>query len=961
MRQYDDVKRMHADKLVLFQFGDFYEAFDADADKLAELLGVRLTSKYGRVMTGIPVTTFARHANTLVNEGLSVVQVVALPEKDKRYDSKVQVRRVERILSPGTRVMDEELDVNEAASRTHNYLLGVFPMSLGRGDAAADLTTVGLAWTDVSTGESAVCASPLASLEVHLLRVGPKEIIVPRRNAYSPVLLRVLEKTKAVVTPVDESFFDKPWGSAPGEEPPPTELFERISEAERKALRGVCAYADTMLLARAPSLSLRRTRLDGRDVMAMDANTISALELLPENRTGAAPIHRSFLSVIDKTRTPPGARLLRSRLMSPLRDPGAIRDRLDAVAFFVERGRLRASVRDTLRAVRDGERPLQRVVLDRASEADFRRLAMVLEKAWVAHDDVAAGLDATTATTTTTPLPAVVRSMVERMDPSFALRAPPVPAGSLEPLARLLAASGAKQDVVQEELDRFRKLCPGSLRELAELLSSAAGSFDVGGVSSTSSSSSSSSSSGVDAVAGGGAGSSTGEEEVAAAAATTSPTSAPSPNTLKRAIQRGFSSVLDTLADEAECGTGDSAARVLQRLRDALDEKAGGDKALATEASSAGGLKLELIRGAGTGRNSEFYVVSVKAGGALEAALVKMGFDKVRSTTKVTRFTNAELRRLAEASVTSRAAYAALERELLAMLRSHVVRAELEVRGVVEALAELDVTTALADAADTMHLARPVVDDSGTLVVEDGRHLTVEASLGESGFVRNSLAMRNAPTDPQSLWILCAANASGKSTFLRQNALVVVMAQMGSFVPASKAHVGVVDRLFARVGSGDDISNNRSTFMMEMEEAAVLLSQATNKSLVIVDELGRGTSPKEGLAIAWASLEQLRMIGCRCLFATHFHELARDATSPGLAPAELHPTQVRNMTTRVETSPKDGKLVFTFQVIPGTSASSYALHVAELAGVPKRVLLMAEMMLVNGKFFDVRDFDLGEQ
>ena len=190
-------------------------------------------------------------------------------------------------------------------------------------------------------------------------------------------------------------------------------------------------------------------------------------------------------------------------------------------------------------------------------------------------------------------------------------------------------------------------------------------------------------------------------------------------------------------------------------------------------------------------------------------------------------------------------------------------------------------------------------------------------------------------TRDKYLWLLTGPNMAGKSTYLRQNALILILAQMGSYVPAKEAHIGIVDRLFSRVGASDDLARGRSTFMVEMVETAAILNQATERSFVILDELGRGTSTYDGMSLAWATAESLHTENkCRGLFATHYHELT--ALSNSLDHLACYTVQIKEW---------NGKVVFLHQVIPGCSDRSYGIHVAELAGLPKSVILRAQKIL----------------
>ena len=251
------------------------------------------------------------------------------------------------------------------------------------------------------------------------------------------------------------------------------------------------------------------------------------------------------------------------------------------------------------------------------------------------------------------------------------------------------------------------------------------------------------------------------------------------------------------------------------------------------------------------------------------------------------------------------------------------------------ALARLDVAAALAELAASENWCRPTVDASTAFHIESGRHPVVELAVRKSG-------TRFTPNDcdlsaDRRVWLVTGPNMAGKSTFLRQNALIAVLTQAGSHVPAATAHIGVVDRLYSRVGAADDLAEGRSTFMVEMVETAAILTGATNRSLVILDEVGRGTSTYDGLAIAWAVLEAVHDdLQSRCLFATHYHELV---------PLTAKLASLASVTVKVREW--KGDLVFLHQVAPGAADKSYGLAVARLAGVPAPVLARARAVLTR--------------
>jgi DNA mismatch repair protein MutS len=293
-----------------------------------------------------------------------------------------------------------------------------------------------------------------------------------------------------------------------------------------------------------------------------------------------------------------------------------------------------------------------------------------------------------------------------------------------------------------------------------------------------------------------------------------------------------------------------------------------------------------------------------------------------------------------EAKIASAADRAlALELEAFEGLRQACLSQAEILRGLAAALAEIDVAAALAELAVKREWTRPHVDRSLAFSIEGGRHPVVEAALAGRGepFVANDCDLTGFPGEGGRMALVTGPNMAGKSTFLRQNALIAALAQMGSFVPAKSARLGVVDRLFSRVGAADDLARGRSTFMVEMVETAAILNQATERSLVILDEIGRGTATFDGLSIAYACVEHLNGVNrSRVLFATHFHELTQlSQTLP----------RVFNLTMKVREW--KGALVFLHEVAPGAADRSYGIQVAKLAGLPASVVKRARGVLAD--------------
>jgi DNA mismatch repair protein MutS len=301
------------------------------------------------------------------------------------------------------------------------------------------------------------------------------------------------------------------------------------------------------------------------------------------------------------------------------------------------------------------------------------------------------------------------------------------------------------------------------------------------------------------------------------------------------------------------------------------------------------------------------------------------------------RFVTAELKEREAQALHADERIEALDGELYAALLAELARAHPRLRRTAGALAQLDVWLSLAEVAVARRYTRPELADDTSLVIVGGRHPVIEFALDGAEFIPNDtyLGDLNDKAAPARAMLLTGPNMAGKSTYLRQVALIALIAQIGSFVPAASARIGLVDRIFARVGAEDDLARGLSTFMLEMVETAFILRHATERSLVVLDEVGRGTSSVDGLAIAQAVIERLcGVTGARTLFATHYHELAR-----------LAETLPRLGAYRMELAERDGQAVFLRRVAPGVSDHSYGVQVARMAGLPVEVTARADMLV----------------
>lgn len=370
----------------------------------------------------------------------------------------------------------------------------------------------------------------------------------------------------------------------------------------------------------------------------------------------------------------------------------------------------------------------------------------------------------------------------------------------------------------------------------------------------------------------------------------------------------------DTALDELRSASADG-----RRLIAALEARY-------REATGIAGLKVRH-------NNVLGYHIEVTAKHAEALLKPDSGFIHRQTLAGVVRFGTPELHELATRILHAHDHALAAEAAHFEEWRDRVLGDGSAIRATAGALARIDVAAGLAELAASEGWARPHIDESCDFAIDGGRHPVVESALRKA---REPFVANDCDLGPTSrLWLVTGPNMAGKSTFLRQNALIAVLAQMGSFVPAASAKLGIVDKLFSRVGASDNLAQGRSTFMVEMVETAAILSQATPRSLVILDEVGRGTSTYDGLAIAWAVLEAVHDdLACRCLFATHYHELTR--LSDRLDRLSLHTVKVREW---------KGELVFLHELTPGAADRSYGLAVAKLAGLPAPVIARAGEVL----------------
>jgi len=803
MAQYLEIKDQHPDSLLFYRMGDFYELFFNDAVEAAAALDIALTKRGKHLgediaMCGVPVHSHESYLQRLIRKGfrVAICEQTEDPAEAKKRGSKSVVRReVVRVVTPGTITEDSLLD-----ARAHNYLV-----CLARAESK-----LALAWIDVSTGTLTTQALDAAAVPAALARLNPGELLVSDSLADGETTAPLLSDWRDRLTIEPTARF-----SSSQAERRLLDLygvdtlsgFGEFNRAEIAAAGGLVTYVELTQKGRLPRIAPpRQLRRDA--IMEIDAATRRNLEL-SESLSGGR--QGSLLSVIDRTLTGPGARLLAARLAAPLTDIAAIDERLDAVQFLVDQSAVRGAVRDILKGAPDMERALSRLSLGRGGPRDLAA--------------VADGL------------------------------------GRAEALKAALSSAGGM---------------PGALAEILHDLN------------------------GCPAVA----------DLLAAALDDDLPMLARDGGL----VRNGYDAALDEL----------------RTLRDESRRLIAGLQSDYKDLSGVSALKVRH-------NNVLGYFVEVPAKHADVMIADKEGpFIHRQTMANAVRFTTAELGDLEGRILQAADKAQALELEIFERLRSAVLEQAALIAATARAMAAVDVAAANATLALERRYVRPVLIEEATMALEGGRHPVVEAALDSQdggAFVANDCAF--AADD--RVWLLTGPNMAGKSTFLRQVALIAVLAQTGLFVPCTRAEIGIVDRLFSRVGAADDLARGRSTFMVEMVETAAILNQAGPRSLVILDEIGRGTATYDGLSIAWAVVEHLHEVnGSRALFATHYHELTQLAEK--LDAASCHTMRVREWKNDV---------VFLHEVAEGAADRSYGIHVARLAGLPAAVIDRSEQMLTR--------------
>ncbi|KAJ7275302.1 muts domain V-domain-containing protein [Mycena haematopus] len=860
---------------VLFtRVGKFYESYFDQAYEVSRLLNIKLAFRKwdGRTIPfcGFPLQHIDKYLKVLVQQHR---RFVALCEEFPRWSPAGVVsfdRRVARVVTPGTLIDESFLNQYE-----NNYLLAISQLS--------EPGEVGLAWIDVSTGEFYSKPATYEVLRDELARINPREIVLHKAlEAQKPPLLEqalaeephcvsyitpsadeqqrdtpvdtsasLLDSTEAEQEQLDDALSITPVDDVITEED--TARFPSLAEftaQERAAIALLTTYLHANLLEHMPKLTVP-AREGAAARMQIDSHTIKALEIRESIRDGG--VKGSLLSVVKRTSTSSGTRLLARWLCSPSTSIPEITARQALVAFFYARDHFRADLVAALASSEDAGRIVQRFLLGRGDAGDLHAVNLTIRvwaalKARIAQErrQEAAERGVGFADAEWTSLDALMARMADLQELSDHID------GALK------QRDPGRDSVVVDSDDPDGEVLGADARKVA---------WKVGN----------------------------------------------NNWTIKPEFSEKIMSLHETLEE-------------LLRKREQLEA----DLQLQYDASSltlrsspSHGNHVHLLRAKRDRKrideNPEFI-------GIAESGTTKSYFYQGWAQLGGQIFETTNTLMIAE-------------KEAFESLRMEVNSHAPQLRRNARILDELDVTLAFANLAKEMSFVRPVLTEDPVYEVINGRHPTVELGLLTNGRVFTPNTLKLTPTS--RLHIITGPNMAGKSTLLRQTALISVLAQTGSFVPADSAIIGIVDKLFSRVGSKDDLFHDRSTFMVEMLETAEILQRATPQSLVIMDEVGRGTTVKDGLAIAFATVHHLLAANeCRALFATHFHEVtdmlgySTDAAAQGIF------SSVGFFCTDVDET-DDGHFAYNYRVRPGVNRDSHGLKVAQLAGMPQSAVTVA--------------------
>jgi DNA mismatch repair protein MutS len=793
MQQYRRLRgSIPADTLLLFRLGDFYELFFEDAKEASALLNVALTKRNGVPMCGVPYHAAQTYIAKLIKAGR---RVAICDQTSEPQPGRIVTRDITQIISAGT---VSDLDLLE--SKRANYLGAVY----------VDRGMFGLAYADLSTGEFRLSQVQDRQLLLdELARVGPPELLISdeQKQQFAEITGTVSYDSYAFLPEqadftLCEHFKVKSLdGFGCGRMPQAVSAAGAIVHYLKHQLRRKIDHL-TSLRCDAPA-----------EYVVLDAATQTNLELVESRSTRDT----SLLVGLDRTMTPMGGRKLRAWILQPLRNLTELECRQQMIADLLQEQDLLASLRASLKSIRDIERAAGRLSQASGNARDLVALKTSLQQI--------------------PKLKAELQKLLDRLT-----------------FGATRVKEGGKVELLAQHLQNEIQEMPALSEQLGKaLVDDPPLALKEGGI-----------------------------------------------------FRDGYDVDLDALRQASREGK-----NWISHLQ-AREIAATGIKSLKVRYNSVFGYFIEVTKS--------------------NLANVPAHYTRKQTTVGGERFITPELKEIEAKILRADERARQLEYQLFQKLRDETLRELGPIQRTATAIAVLDVICALTETARLFRYCRPKLNGTFQLVIKDGRHPVLDQNLLEENFVPNDTSLDG---ENLRLAIVTGPNMAGKSTYIRQVALIVLMAQIGSFVPAESAQIGLVDRIFTRVGANEDLARGQSTFMVEMNETSNIVNNATEWSLVILDEIGRGTSTFDGLSIAWSVAEFLHdKIKARTLFATHYHELTKLAEERS-GVCNFH-VAVREW---------NDQIIFLRKIVPGGADKSYGIQVARLAGLPKEILDRAKEIL----------------
>ena len=886
------------DCVLLTRVGNFYEFYLDHADKYGPLLNLKVANKPAKglpiAMAGFPLVQLDRYLKILVqdmNERVAIAEEFphSLSSKVKNGGTAYD-RRVTRVITPGTLIDENFMDPYE-----NNFLLAIHPLPLEPIEDSADSLKehsiesavpmvsqelqqqkIGLAWIDLSTGDFFTQATQLKDLPAEMAKVGAKEILLANEDADDSHegVLHLLGAHGHLATrhPPSHLIVNVEQWAPMLERPVSSQVMNAFAKEEIAAGSLVLSYVKEKLQGTGIKLQ-PPIRKDGSEIMGLDTNSLRTLEILKTAKDGIIGGKGTMVHSLRRTVTKGGTRMLKEWIKSPSMSIEVINARLDILSVFLQDLALREEVIHLLRQTYDSQRLVQKLSIGQGDADDL----ISLRKTIGSTEMLKRVLDR------------CVRHL-QRVD------SPEIQSQSCRSLQILV--------------DRI------SLAEPLQLADTIADAIDEQGLY---------------------------QLHLSEETASEDPLNLPldplnDEDTPQQVPQldvkssKSFSKVAQDQADPSEAWImRRSASANLETLHEKLDLLRAEIPVLTEQLRDQYKVSSLTLRH----RDGVGHYCHVKGTQDMRN-LRSQDTDRrdIKSSKTTKTFHDTEWTRLGSRIERTKFSIKAEEQRILGILRERVVENMMTLRRNASVLDEIDVACALAIIAREQGLVRPFLSEKPIHRITGGRHLTVKQGLEEDGraFISNDCSVG----DRERIWLITGPNMGGKSTFLRQNALISILAQIGSYVPADHAEIGLVDHIFTRVGSADNLFKDQSTFMMEMLETAAILNQATSRSFVLVDELGRGTTPEAGIAVGFACLHHLHYHNkSRVLFATHFHALAdmsRDFES-----LECYCTNV------IEED--DGSFSYLHRLKEGVNRESHALKVAQLAGMPDIAMTTARQVL----------------